>query len=187
MDQSWYIIIFRLLNICNFNLLILLLYYLIALVFNAASVEKNSLRFILASVAYYFTTGPWRNAWVRIGYDPRQDPQARYIIRQWKSAKLNLVKCQNFVFHRNLQILDYRISQLFKNKVIPKRSYSKYTQPHKFASVMRSKTSTIRQTAETSSSSAKPVKEKKGENSYIYRPGMIPQCRQMFFQVSYQN
>lgn len=49
-----------------------------ALTYHVAGVDKNSLRFILASVAYYFTTGPWRNAWVRIGYDPRKDPEARY-------------------------------------------------------------------------------------------------------------
>lgn len=49
-----------------------------ALTYHVAGVDKNSLRFILASAAYYFTTGPWRNAWVRIGYDPRQDPEARY-------------------------------------------------------------------------------------------------------------
>lgn len=66
--------------------------------------------------------------------------------------------------------------------MIPKRSYSKYNQPHKYASTMRTKTSSIRQTADTSSTSSNAV-EKKGENSYVYRPGMIPQCRQMFYQV----
>ncbi|EFX88540.1 hypothetical protein DAPPUDRAFT_310750 [Daphnia pulex] len=129
-----------------------------ALTYQVAGVDKNSLRFILASVAYYFTTGPWRNAWVRIGYDPRKDPEARIY-----------------------QILDFRISQNYRNKVIPKRSYSKYNQPHKYASTMRTKTSSIRQTADTSSTSSNAV-EKKGENSYVYRPGMIPQCRQMFYQ-----
>ncbi|XP_057370022.1 general transcription factor 3C polypeptide 5-like [Daphnia carinata] len=129
-----------------------------ALTYHVAGVDKNSLRFILASAAYYFTTGPWRNAWVRIGYDPRQDPEAR-----------------------TYQILDFRISQNYRNKVVPKRSYSKYNQPHKYVSTMRTKTSSIRQTADIPSTSTNAV-EKKGENSYVYRPGMIPQCRQMFYQ-----
>ena len=47
---------------------------------------------------------------------------------------------------------------------------------------MRTKTSSIRQTADTPSTSSNQV-EKKGENTYVFRPGMIPQCRQMFYQV----
>lgn len=32
---------------------------------------------ILPAVAYYVTSGPWRSMWVRFGYDPRTDPQAK--------------------------------------------------------------------------------------------------------------
>lgn len=84
---------------------------------------------------------------------------------------------------RNYQILDYRINQSFKNKVLPKRSYSKYHQPHKYVSAMRSKTSTLRQTADASASNAKDSKPATDESSYIYRPGVTPLCRQMFYQV----
>ncbi|VDQ13965.1 unnamed protein product, partial [Trichobilharzia regenti] len=33
---------------------------------------------ILPSLAYYMVRGPWSRAWVRYGYDPRKDPEARY-------------------------------------------------------------------------------------------------------------
>jgi len=32
---------------------------------------------VLPAVAYYITSGPWRSIWVRFGYDPRTDPQAK--------------------------------------------------------------------------------------------------------------
>lgn len=54
---------------------------------------------------------------------------------------------------------------------------------------MRSKTSTIRQMAGTPSTSKSSTgrHDEKNENTYIYRPGMIPPCRQMFYQVSMQT
>eukprot|EP01132_Coremiostelium_polycephalum_P003733 gene3733-4652_t len=32
---------------------------------------------LLPSVAYHFTNGPWRNCWVRFGYDPRIQPESK--------------------------------------------------------------------------------------------------------------
>jgi len=37
----------------------------------------EKLKFTLPVVAYYFVTGPWRALWVRLGYDPRTDPDAK--------------------------------------------------------------------------------------------------------------
>ncbi len=39
-------------------------------------VPPTQLKFILPAVAYYITNGPWRNQWVRFGYDPRKDREA---------------------------------------------------------------------------------------------------------------
>ena len=50
------------------------------LAFFAKNIENSAMKFILAASAYYFTTGPWRNAWVRFGYDPRQDVNARFFL-----------------------------------------------------------------------------------------------------------
>jgi general transcription factor 3C polypeptide 5 (transcription factor C subunit 1) len=38
-----------------------------------AQISPDRLKFIIPAVAYYFTTGPWRNLWIRFGYDPRKD------------------------------------------------------------------------------------------------------------------
>ena len=85
-----------------------------------------------------------------------------------------------------MQILDYRVNHSFKSKVAPKRSYTRYTQPHKFGSTMRSKTSSIRsepKEAIASTSAAEAESAANNENLFLYRPGMIPACRQMFYQV----
>ena len=39
-------------------------------------IPANRLKFILPALAYYFTTGPWRNQWARFGFDPRTDSTA---------------------------------------------------------------------------------------------------------------
>ena len=38
--------------------------------------SDKQLKMILPVVAYYFSNGPWRNQWVRMGYDPRRDANA---------------------------------------------------------------------------------------------------------------
>lgn len=38
---------------------------------------NEQLKVLLPAVAYYFTTGPWRITWVKLGYDPRKDPESR--------------------------------------------------------------------------------------------------------------
>jgi len=39
--------------------------------------SPSTLKEALPHVAYYFTTGPWRSCWVRFGFDPRKDPNAK--------------------------------------------------------------------------------------------------------------
>lgn len=36
------------------------------------------LKFILPNIAYFFVSGPWRNVWLRFGYDPRKDFSSRH-------------------------------------------------------------------------------------------------------------
>ena len=40
------------------------------------SIPADRLKLILPVVAFYFTTGPWRNQWVKFGYDPRLEQSA---------------------------------------------------------------------------------------------------------------
>lgn len=61
---------------------------------------KKRISNILASLAYFYTTGPWRNCFVKFGYDPRLTFESRYY-----------------------QMLDYRVRQGagFKTDVKMKR------------------------------------------------------------------
>lgn len=41
------------------------------------TVSHHRLKQLLSFVAYYCMNGPWRCLWVKIGYDPRKDPNAK--------------------------------------------------------------------------------------------------------------
>uniref|UniRef100_A0A1A9W049 Transcription factor IIIC subunit 5 HTH domain-containing protein n=1 Tax=Glossina brevipalpis TaxID=37001 RepID=A0A1A9W049_9MUSC len=43
-----------------------------------SGVSNDKLKCITPSMAYYFSTGPWRTLYVRYGYDPRKDFNSRY-------------------------------------------------------------------------------------------------------------
>lgn len=44
---------------------------------------------MLPLVSYVFQDGPWRDTQVRLGYDPREDPQARlYVFREYVPVSL---------------------------------------------------------------------------------------------------
>lgn len=32
---------------------------------------------LLALISYYFTSGPWKTLWVKLGYDPRSTPASK--------------------------------------------------------------------------------------------------------------
>ncbi|XP_070156549.1 general transcription factor 3C polypeptide 5 [Polyergus mexicanus] len=120
---------------------------------------SEQLKILLPSVAYYFMNGPWRIMWVRLGYDPRKDINAR-----------------------KYQTLDYRLKAMhgLGLTVRCKRNYSNYTLPYKSASVSKQKPAIL---TATLSQQQNPKKERHlHENVYIYREGMVPPSRQMFYQ-----
>ncbi|KAI5125023.1 hypothetical protein M0805_007447 [Coniferiporia weirii] len=50
--------------------------------FNAADVrEMYNSKFLVPLVCYVFADGPWRDTLIRFGYDPREDPTARFYQR----------------------------------------------------------------------------------------------------------
>uniref|UniRef100_A0A1B0BJF5 Transcription factor IIIC subunit 5 HTH domain-containing protein n=1 Tax=Glossina palpalis gambiensis TaxID=67801 RepID=A0A1B0BJF5_9MUSC len=49
----------------------------IALLYESG-ISNDKLKCIIPSMAYYFSTGPWRTMYVRYGYDPRKDFSSRY-------------------------------------------------------------------------------------------------------------
>ena len=135
-------------------------------------ISSDRLKFILPAVGYYFTTGPWRNQWIRFGYDPRQDPSAaRY------------------------QTLDYRVRLQAgaRHKVSAKRSYANYLLPYKSINWSKPRTSVINKASfpGASSSAAAAAGDKEAETEedrekeldvFMFRSGRIPPYRQMFYQ-----
>jgi len=132
-------------------------------------IPADRLKLILPVVSYYFTTGPWRNQWVRFGYDPRQE----------KTAGPH-------------QTLDYRVRLQAgaRNLVAAKRSYANYLLPYKAMNWSKPRTSLISKESFTASTAEAETKEAavSGEEQerlldiYLFRPGRVPPYRQMFYQ-----
>jgi len=40
--------------------------------------DHKDIKHLMAMSCYCFNNGPWRKSWVRYGYDPRRDPEARF-------------------------------------------------------------------------------------------------------------
>merc|ERR1712142_691752 len=137
------------------------------------SIPPDRLKLILPVVSYYFTTGPWRNQWIRFGYDPRLEPAS--------------------AIH---QTLDYRVRLQggARNKVTAKRSYANYLLPYKAMNWSKPRTSLIskdsfsgtgNQSGQTQSEEQEePSQEEKERilDIYLFREGRIPPYRQMFYQ-----
>ena len=129
-------------------------------------IPADRLKLILPVVSYYFTTGPWRNQWVRFGYDPRKEREAG-----------------------SHQTLDYRVRLQggARNIVSAKRSYANYLLPYKAMNWSKPKTSLINK--ESFSTSQESKKEEMSEEDreklldvYLFREGRVPPYRQMFYQ-----
>ncbi|KAK9305917.1 hypothetical protein QLX08_003275 [Tetragonisca angustula] len=121
--------------------------------------SHERLKILLPAVAYYFVTGPWKIMWVKLGYDPRKDISAR-----------------------KYQTLDYRLKAMhgLGSTVKCKRNYSDYTLPYK--STPAAKQKTIVQSAASNQEQSSKKEQDLNENVYIYREGMVPPSRQMFYQ-----
>merc|ERR1719295_330580 len=138
------------------------------------NVTMDRLKFILPTLAFYWTSGPWRNQWTMYGYDPRKDRGSH-----------------------QYQTLDYRVRLEggAKLKVRAKRSYANYLLPYKSMNWSKPKTSTIvRETftesgggggdedAAAAASEAEAQALLDARSRYIFEDGMVPPHRQMFYQ-----
>lgn len=121
--------------------------------------STDRLKILLPSVAYYFVNGPWKITWVKLGYDPRKDIAAR-----------------------KYQTLDYRLKAMhgLGSNVRCKRNYPTYTLPYK--STPFAKQRTLLHGLSSESYPSLRSDEPMDENMYIYREGMLPPSRQMFYQ-----
>ena len=131
-------------------------------------IPPDRLKLILPALSYYFTTGPWRNQWIRFGFDPRIEA----------SAALH-------------QTLDYRVRQQggARSQVAAKRNYANYLLPYKAMNWSKPRTSLI---SKTSFADQEEVANERGnegveeqmkrEDVYLFREGRVPPSRQMFYQ-----
>lgn len=134
------------------------------------NIQPDKLKLLLPILAYYMVTGPWRSLWVRLGYDPRKTKESK-----------------------KYQLLDFRIRCSTKHgysmsdmPVKPKRSSLNYCLPITFNKVVPQPASLLElpaQEAPGTSRDAVPVSFQLKESSYIFRDGMLPPHRQMFYQL----
>ncbi|GAB1606986.1 general transcription factor 3C polypeptide 5-like [Argonauta hians] len=132
----------------------------------AIDCRRDTLKYVLPLVAYYFITGPWRSLWVQFGYDPRKDPASK-----------------------KYQIVDFRVRQRGTNAgldIKAKRSTFSYKLPTvitkqtgQVATINRSGLLPGKDLRETTSCS-----KEEAESTYKFRPHILPPFRQMFYQIS---
>jgi general transcription factor 3C polypeptide 5 (transcription factor C subunit 1) len=67
------------------------------------NLKKRTITHYLASIAYAFTTGPWRNCFVRFGYDPRDNFDSRFYqildfrIRRFAGSRVDIKTKRQYV------------------------------------------------------------------------------------------
>jgi len=131
-----------------------------------SQVPGKYLKLVLPVVAYYFSSGPWRNQWIKYGYDPRKDQEA---------AKF--------------QTLDYRLRFRAGARILPVESKRKsiVVSRHKVINTTKAKTSII-DLDDTNLGHKKAnedevaEQEEKIRDAYLFRPGRLPPSRQVFYQ-----
>lgn len=68
---------------------------------------------VLESLAFYYSTGPWRNCFVRFGFDPRQDFSSRYYqmldyrVRQGAGFKVDAQTKKTSAIGRRIRVHPY--------------------------------------------------------------------------------
>lgn len=134
------------------------------------NVQPDKLKLLLPVFAYYMVTGPWRSLWVRLGYDPRKNPESK-----------------------QYQMLDFRMRCSMKHgysssdlPVKAKRSALNYSLPitvNKSAPQPASLMSLPEQEKAGTSQDSGPSSYQLKESAYIFREGMLPPHRQMFYQL----
>ncbi|XP_027134438.1 general transcription factor 3C polypeptide 5 [Larimichthys crocea] len=134
------------------------------------NIHPDKLKLLLPVFAYYMVTGPWRSLWVRLGYDPRKSRESK-----------------------KYQMLDFRIRCSTKDgyslsdmPVKAKRSALNYSLPITFNKAGPQPASVMELPAQEGPSTSRdsnPVTYQLKESSYVFREGMLPPHRQMFYQL----
>ncbi|PWA26515.1 hypothetical protein CCH79_00000675, partial [Gambusia affinis] len=132
--------------------------------------HPDKLKLLLPVYAYYMVTGPWRSLWVRLGYDPRKTTESK-----------------------KYQMLDFRIRVSSKYGYTPpnipvkaKRSTLSYSLPttlNKTAPPAASLMDIPGPEGPGTSRDPPPVSFQLKESAYMFRDGLLPPHRQMFYQL----
>lgn len=130
--------------------------------------HPEKLKLLLPLVAYYMVTGPWRSLWVRLGYDPRKTTDSK-----------------------QYQLLDFRIRCSTKHgyslsdmPVKPKRTALSYTLPITVNKSVPPPVSVMSlPDQEGTSQETEQTSHQLKESVYIFKEGMLPPHRQMFYQL----
>ncbi|XP_034048551.1 general transcription factor 3C polypeptide 5 [Thalassophryne amazonica] len=131
------------------------------------NIHPEKLKLLLPVVAYYMLTGPWRSLWVRLGYDPRKTTESKIY-----------------------QMLDYRIRcnrrdgyTLSDMPVKAKRSSLNYSLQITLNKAVPQVPNVMELPDQQGCQEMIPAKFQLKESSYIFREGMLPPHRQMFYQL----
>uniref|UniRef100_A0A224YNC4 General transcription factor 3C polypeptide 5 (Transcription factor C subunit 1) n=1 Tax=Rhipicephalus zambeziensis TaxID=60191 RepID=A0A224YNC4_9ACAR len=129
-------------------------------------VQPVRFKLILPVVAYYVVNGPFRTAWVRLGFDPRKDPSTKIY-----------------------QVLDFRLKTspcgMMLNEVSTKRGHSAYLVPTKVlgsnARPIHAQTDYLQ--GDGKATAAKSSTKLDDQVLVSFLPGKLPPYRQMFYHL----
>ncbi|MEQ2261409.1 hypothetical protein XENORESO_009919 [Xenotaenia resolanae] len=115
-------------------------------------------------------TGPWRSLWVRLSYDPRKNAESKkYQLLDFRirvSSKHGYT-LPNIPVKAKRSTLSYSLPTMFNKTVPPAASLMDIPTPE----------------GPGTSRDPAPISHQLKESAYIFREGMLPPHRQMFYQL----
>lgn len=112
--------------------------------------KLQSVKLLMPCLAFFIKDGPWRSSWVKYGYDPRKNPEARMY-----------------------QILDFRV----------RHAGGIHSMVKKDVGPVNKKGDSVRSVAKRIRTARPTSNDEITLRHVIFKPGMIPPQRQIFFQI----
>uniref|UniRef100_A0A2K6QN71 General transcription factor 3C polypeptide 5 n=1 Tax=Rhinopithecus roxellana TaxID=61622 RepID=A0A2K6QN71_RHIRO len=144
------------------------------------SVHPDKLKVLLPFIAYYMITGPWRSLWIRFGYDPRKNPDAKiYQVLDFR------IRCgmKHGYAPSDLPVKAKRSTYNYSLPITVKKTPSQLVTMHDLKQGLGpSGTSGARKPA-SSKYKLKDSLQTLRDSVYIFREGALPPYRQMFYQL----
>jgi general transcription factor 3C polypeptide 5 (transcription factor C subunit 1) len=120
------------------------------------------IRSLLALVSYYFTSGPWKTLWVRLGYDPRSSPESK------------VYQCLDYRIPRDIAIVSTLESRKVKHRFMTAPHPPEKIQTFQF---MGDKDSVELAEGRSMGQSSEP------EGNPVYTADRLPSQRQTYYQL----